>query len=40
MYGIEYVGTSYVLVRAVFEGLVSKDEAKRVVNDMVSAGWR
>lgn len=40
VYGIDYVGTSYVLMRAVFEGLVSKDEAKQAVNDMVSAGWR
>lgn len=40
VYGIEYVGTPYVLVRAVFEGLLSKEEAKLAVNDMVSAGWR
>ena len=40
VYGIGYVGTPYVLVRAVFEGLVSKDEAKQAVNDLVSAGWR
>ena len=40
VYGIEYVGTPYVLMRAVFEGLLSKEEAKQAVNDMVSAGWR
>ena len=40
VYGIGYVGTPYVLVRAVFEGLISKKEARQVVNDMVSAGWR
>ena len=40
VYGIDYVGTPYVLVRAVFEGLISKEEAKLAVNDMVSAGWR
>jgi len=40
VYGIEYVGTPYVLMRAVFEGLISKEEAKLAVNDMVSAGWR
>lgn len=40
VYGIDYVGTPYVLVRAVFEGLLSKEEAKLAVNDMVSAGWR
>ena len=40
VYGIEYVGTPYVLVRAVFEGLLSKEKAKLAVNDMVSTGWR
>jgi predicted nucleic acid-binding protein len=40
VYGIEYVGTPYILVRAVFEGLLSKEEAKNAVKDMVSAGWR
>ncbi len=40
VYGIGYVGTPYVLERAVFEGLISKEEAKQAVNDMVSAGWR
>ena len=40
VYGIEYVGTPYVLVRAVFEGLLSKEKAKLAVKDMVSAGWR
>jgi predicted nucleic acid-binding protein len=40
VYGIGYVGTPYVLVSAVFEGILSKKEAKQAVNDMVSAGWR
>lgn len=40
VYGIEYVGTPYVLVKAVFEELLSKEAAKKAVNDMVSAGWR
>jgi predicted nucleic acid-binding protein len=40
VYGIGYVGTPYVLERAVFEGLISKAKAKQAVNDMVSAGWR
>jgi predicted nucleic acid-binding protein len=40
VYGIGYVGTPYVLERAVSQGLISKTEAKRAVNDMVSAGWR
>ena len=40
VYGIDYVGTTYVLVRAVFEGLISKEAAKQAVNGMVSAGWR
>jgi len=40
VYGIAYVGTPYVLMRAVLEGLVTKEKAKQAVNDMVSAGWR
>jgi len=40
VYGIGYVGTPYVLERAVSQGLISKTEAKRAVNDIVSAGWR
>jgi predicted nucleic acid-binding protein len=40
VYGIGYVGTAYVLVRAVLEGLVAKERAKQAVNEMVSAGWR
>jgi predicted nucleic acid-binding protein len=40
VYGIAYVGTPYVLVSAVLEGLVAKEKTKQVVNEMVSAGWR
>jgi predicted nucleic acid-binding protein len=40
VYGVDYVGSSYVLMRDVCEGLVSKAKAKQAVNDMVSAGWR
>ena len=40
VYGIAYVGTPYVLVRAVSEGLVDKRRAKQAVNEMVFAGWR
>jgi len=40
VYEIGYVGTPYILMRAVFEGLLLKEEAKLAVNDMVSAGWR
>jgi len=40
VYGIDYVGTPYVLMRAVFEGLISKEEAKLAFNEMISMGWR
>lgn len=40
VYGISYVGTSYVLMRAVSERLITKERAKLAVNEMVSAGWR
>ena len=40
VYGVDYVGSPYVLMRAVCEGLISKAKAKQAVNDMVSVGWR
>ncbi|MCL6579466.1 MAG: DUF3368 domain-containing protein [Candidatus Bathyarchaeota archaeon] len=40
VYGIAYVGTPYVLVSAVSEGIITRDRARQAVNDMVSAGWR
>jgi len=40
IYGISYVGTPYVLVRAVVQGLITKDRAKQAVNEKVFAGWR
>lgn len=39
VYGVDYVGSPYVLMQAVCEGLISKAKAKQAVNDMVSAGW-
>jgi len=40
VYDIIYVGTPYVLVRAVLEGLISKEKVKQAVNELVFAGWR
>lgn len=40
VYGVDYVGSPYVLLRAVCEGIISKARARQAVNDMVSAGWR
>jgi len=40
IYGISYVGTSYILIRAVLQGLITKERAKQAINEMVSAGWR
>ncbi len=40
IYGISYVGTPFILVRAVFEGLVTKERAKQAINEMIFAGWR
>jgi predicted nucleic acid-binding protein len=40
VYGVEYVGSPYVLVRAVCEGLISKAKTKQAIDDMISAGWR
>ena len=40
VYKISYVGTPYILARAVSEGFLSKEQAKGAVKDMVSSGWR
>ena len=40
IYGISYVGTSYILMRAVVQGLITRERAKQAVNEMFSAGWR
>jgi predicted nucleic acid-binding protein len=40
VYGVSYVGTAYVLVRAVSEGVLTKEKAKQAVSEMVSVGWR
>ena len=40
VYGIDYVGTPYILMRATYEGLISKEEAKLALNEMISMGWR
>jgi predicted nucleic acid-binding protein len=40
VYKISYVGTPYILARAVYEGLLSKEQAKATVKNMVSSGWR
>ena len=40
VYGIAYVSTPYVLVRAVSEGVITRNTARQAVNEMVSAGWR
>jgi len=40
IYGLSYVGTPYVLVRAVVQRLITKERAKQAINEMVFAGWR
>jgi len=40
IYGLSYVGTPHILMRAVFQGLVTKERAKQAVKEMISAGWR
>lgn len=40
IYGISYVGTSYILMRAVVQGLITKERAKQAVNEIISTGWR
>lgn len=40
VYDINYVGSCYLLAQAIYEGLISKAQAKKAINDMVSSGWR
>lgn len=40
IYGIAYAGTTHVLVKAVSQGLITKEKAKQAINDMIFAGWR
>jgi len=40
IYGISYAGTPYILMRAVFQGLITKEIAKQAINEMIFAGWR
>jgi len=39
VYRISYLGTTFILARAVSEGFLSKGQAKAAVKDMVSLGW-
>jgi predicted nucleic acid-binding protein len=40
IYGISYVGTPYIFMRAVVQRLISKERAKQAINEMIFAGWR
>lgn len=40
IYGISYAGTPYILMRAIFQGLITKERAKQAITEMISAGWR
>ena len=40
IYGISYVGTPYILMRAFFQGLITKERAKQAIKEMIFAGWR
>jgi len=40
IYGMSYVGTPYILMRAVLQRLIIKERAKQAINEMIFAGWR
>ena len=40
IYEISYVGTPYILMRAVSHRLITKERAKKAINEMTLAGWR
>ena len=39
-YGIDFVGTPYVLLISIHKGLLGKDDATKAIDDMIEAGWR
>ncbi|MFQ6135458.1 MAG: DUF3368 domain-containing protein [Nitrososphaerales archaeon] len=40
IYKIRYAGTPYLLIRAYIQGLITKEQVKKAVDEMISAGWR
>ena len=40
IYNIEAHGTVYLLLRLVYRGRLSRDEARKAIERMISAGWR
>jgi len=40
IFGISYVGTPYILMRAVMARLISKERAIQTIGEMIHAGWR
>ncbi|MCP8307305.1 MAG: DUF3368 domain-containing protein [archaeon] len=40
IYKIRYAGTSYLLIRTYLQGLITKKQVKKAVDEMISAGWR
>lgn len=40
IYGVPYVGTPHILMRAVVERLITKGRAKQAINEMIFEGWR
>lgn len=40
IYGISYVGTPYLLMRAVVERLITKERAKQAIKEIIFEGWR
>lgn len=40
IYNVSYAGTPYLLIRAFLQGIITKDQAKKAVDEMILAGWR
>jgi len=40
IYKIKYAGTPYLLMRAYLQGLITKEQTKKAVDNMISTGWR
>lgn len=40
IYEIPYAGTPYILMRAIVQKLITKQQAKKAIEQMITAGWR
>jgi predicted nucleic acid-binding protein len=40
IFGVSYVGTPFILMRSIVQGLITKEAARQAIREMISSGWR